>query len=703
MERLKEHEHRLWNAYSLLLVLALAAFFYVPALERTGGLWPAPLDDVYIYFDFAKSAAQGHPFEWIAGNGYSSGSTSVIYPFLLTIGYWIGFRGAHLGIFAALLSCACLFDMCRSARALVISRSPLSAWFAPPLLLSVPLLDWSFYSGMETALFAALLGRALIALMEAEQCPAHRRAQAQWKAGLYAALLVASRPETLCFSLPMSIFAVYSARSLSLLGSLGRALFPTAAFLGGYSIVNRIFTSEWAAAGAVRKLLTSNPYAAPLDIIPEFLRNIFVLRSAALDHAMGQFPFSLLVPALGLSALLSKRFRRAAVALWIGALGSLLLVSLNVTARYQNFRYAAPSILMLLFLALFGVAGQLGRLHFKRIYKISNCIAIAALWAAIVASARFFPAQVRHFARASRNIAQQQVEVGLRLSRWEPRPRLILLGDAGAIPYVSGIRALDGLGLGGYRGLPFARASVHGNFAVVELIERLAPGDRPDVMALYPLWWPDVIRWFGHRVDSVKVDDNVILGADEKVMYTADWSTLHTPSEPSASAGALREIDEIDIADLQSEREHAYAGPFPMGGWVIGDVRPLPWDSQARRFDGGRILPQGRDEWFSISNSVELGPASLVLRTDEGYSVIIQVELWRRGERTERIEWPVPSHPIGSNIASNAWIDMNIPLREVGGGDRIRILSLQGSFRHFHAWLVRRRLGVDPSPETVRN
>ncbi len=688
MERQSEHENTLWNIFSLALVLLCAALFYVPALLKikTPDLWPVPLDDVYIYFDFAKSSANGHPFEWIAGNGYSSGSTSLVYPLFLAIGYFIGFQGLKLGLFSALLACACLFDMCRSARALLQAHSRLLCWLAPPILLSVPLLDWSFYSGMETALFGALLGRALLALRKAEQCPPTQRKQAQWQAGLYAALLVASRPESLCFSFPMAIAAVYAARSLSTLGSLFRALGPTAFFLAGYSIVNKIFTSEWAAAGAVRKLLSSNPYATPLEIAPEILRNLITLRALSLDHAMGQFPFSLVVPALGLFAFASRHFRRAAIALWLGALGSLFLVSLNATARYQNFRYAAPTILMLLFAFLLALSSCFKARPRQRIFKLYAGIGILAAGIAIAAPARFFPRQMELFAQASKNIAEQQVEVGFRLARWNPKPRLILLGDAGAIPYISGLRALDGLGLGGYLGLPFARASVHGNFAVVELIERLAPEERPDMMALYPLWWPDIIKYFGRRLDSVKVEGNVILGADEKVIYSADWSALKAPGEPEAYANAL---DEIDIADLISERGHDYLGCFPKGGWVIGDVRQSK-SLQKERFDGGRISPQGKEEWFSISNSVELGPATLVLRTDEGYSVILQIEIHRRGRRIEFIEWPVPQHPAPLNTPEKTWMDMHIPLKNIKGGDRVRIYALQGSFRHFHTWLLPR-------------
>src|SRR6187549_2984685 len=58
--------------------------------SRTLGPWSAPLDDVFIHFDFARSAARGRPFEWSYGNGYSSGGTSLTYPFVLAVGYRLG-------------------------------------------------------------------------------------------------------------------------------------------------------------------------------------------------------------------------------------------------------------------------------------------------------------------------------------------------------------------------------------------------------------------------------------------------------------------------------------------------------------------------------------------------------------------------------------------------------------------------------------
>ena len=72
--------------------------------QQTGGEWSAPLDDVFIHFDYARAAASGAPFEWVAGNGFSSGNTSLSYPFVLAFGYKIGFAGDKLMWWAAIVA-----------------------------------------------------------------------------------------------------------------------------------------------------------------------------------------------------------------------------------------------------------------------------------------------------------------------------------------------------------------------------------------------------------------------------------------------------------------------------------------------------------------------------------------------------------------------------------------------------------------------
>jgi hypothetical protein len=669
----KRLEPILWLFTTGLLVASIGAAFYVPGIIRTGGRFPVPLDDVYIHFGFARAAALGHPFEWIPGNGYSSGGTSLTYPLVLAPGYLLGMRGERLALFAAGLAFACLLDLCRSIRALLGPFAPRwVTWAMPALFFSVPLVDWSLFSGMETALFAALLGRALLGLSRAVAAPPLRRRAAQLRLGVWAALLIATRPETAPLALLLGLSSAHAARSLPLPGSLLRSMGPSIVLLAGQAAANRALTGEWSAAGAVRKLIGSNPYMTPLDVAGEVIKNLVALRAQALGSALGGGRLSWVVPLLGLAAALSPRTRRLALPLLLGAYAALLLVSLNATARFQNLRYAAPSLLMLLAAGSLGV-GVVARLRPK---PLGPALAALAALTAALAPLPWFPAQIDHFSRASANIAGQQVEVAHRLAELRPRPRRVLVGDAGAIPYLSGIDAIDGLGLGGYRGLPFARASVHGVPAVVELIERLPEPSRPDVLALYPSWWAGLADVFGRRVDAVRIADNVICAADEKVIYAADWSSLGRPGEVRPFA-----VDELDVADLVDERAHRYEIPAPRGGWVIGAVLP---EGDRPRFDAGRIIPEGRREAFRVRAGVSRGGAHLMLRTDGGGPARIRVVVERAGRTVVAHDIDLPARSF------ERWFEITAPLEDISGDDRVSIFAVRGAFRSFHSWLVRK-------------
>jgi hypothetical protein len=663
-----DREPRLWLAATILLVAAAGAAFWIPGLARSGGHFPVPLDDVYIHFGFARSAALGHPFAWIPGNGYSSGGTSLTYPLVLAPGWLVGFRGERLALFAAVVACASLVDLARSLRALAPRWI---AWAFPALILAVPVLDWSLFSGMETALLGAVVGRALLAAHRAVVAPPWTRDRAQAWAGVWAGLLAATRPEAAPLALLLGLGVVHGAGSRRTVPSMVRAFGPVLAFLAAQAVANRVLTGEWSAAGAVRKLAGSNPYTTSIEVALEAIKNLAALRSQAFEVPLGGARASWAVPLLGLAAVLDRGRRRLALPLLLGAAAALLLVSFNTTARFQNFRYAAPALLMLL------AAAAIGAASLARRGRLGGAVAAAALAVAVVAPARAFPRQVDHFARSSGNIAGQQVEVAARLAARTPRPHRLLVGDAGAIPYLSGLPAIDGLGLGGYRGLPFARASVHGVPAVVELIERLPPGERPDVLALYASWWPGLADVFGRRVDAVRIADNVICGDPEKVIYEADWSALAPPGEVREGA-----VEVLDIADLVDERAHDYEAPIPRGGWVVGRVLPLLDGSP--RFDGGRIVPEGRAESFAIRAlpAASNGSTALVLRTDGGPAGALRVTVERSGAVVSLREVELPAR------ADDRWHEIRVPLGPLRGGDRVRVFALRGSFRDFHAWLL---------------
>ncbi len=658
------------RAFAALVAVAVFAAFWGRALVRLGAP-PAPLDDVFIHFGFARSLAFGHPMEWIAGNGYSSGATSLLYPVLLAPFVRLGFSGERLGFAAALLGVVFVADALHSAFA-VAPRGPAWLRFAAPLLLvAVPLVDWSLCSGMETALFAAVLGRALLAVRRAARSPSDRRSALQLRAGVWFALLIATRPESIVLALALALAVAWAAGSLSTPGSLGRAAAPTLLLLAAEAATNFAFTGEAAAAGAVRKLVTSNPYAAPSEIAIEIVKNAAALREQV-GFALGPGSTSVAIALLVAAALLDRATRFLAAPLVAGALGALALVCLNATARYQNLRYAVPSILMI------ALASTLGARALARRHGLARWASLALVAVALIAPSSAFARQIDHFLRASTNVRDQQIEVGRRLAvMTPPAPRRIFVNDAGAIPYVSELPAIDGLGLGGFRGLPFARASVHGVPAVIELVKRLEPRDRPDVLAVYPGWWPGLVEPFGRRVGSVRIDDNVICGADEKVVYAADWSALPTGDE-GAPPGV---VDELDVADLVDERAHRYAFGAPHSGYAIGAV--LRGDSGRAFWDGGRIVSEGSFERFDVREGVPPGPATLVLRTDGGAAFELAVVASRPGRRdlVRRIR-------VGER-APGLWSRVDVGLDDVASSDVISLHAVHGAVRDFHLWITR--------------
>src|SRR5262245_33583102 len=162
-------------------------------LKQTGGEWSAPLDDVFIHFDYARSTALGHPFEWVVGNGYSSGDTSLTYPFVLAFGWLLGFREQSLVLWAGVVAAVSVFATLLAARALFFHAgrtkpdadgwARLSSFLLPPMLLGVGALDWSFWSGMEVALFVALWALALVAYLGVERAPPGGSSRAAWLLG----------------------------------------------------------------------------------------------------------------------------------------------------------------------------------------------------------------------------------------------------------------------------------------------------------------------------------------------------------------------------------------------------------------------------------------------------------------------------------------------------------------------------------------
>jgi hypothetical protein len=652
------------------------------------GPWSAPLDDVFIHFDFARSAARGYPFQWSEGNGYSSGGTSLLYPLVLALGYRAGLHDLDLMQWAAIVACVTTFGFLLGARRLTREMPRISSYLLPFALLSVGALNWSLFSGMEVALFLSLWALSYIAyddllLLEATDTERALRLRAALLAAA-GALVVATRPEgitavgVLVAAAGLHVFRRRGARSAALAMVIAAA--PALLVLVLQSLANRVFTGESTAAGALVKLELHHPY---LDARAVWDSWLFFIKYQVLRvtqyHFADQPAYGWLAWVLGLAALFFRKSRRPAIILWSSAIAWVLMVAMNGQVRWQNERYTMPAVAWLLASAALGIAALLERAYELRARARGPLLALATVASVILFiwhQAPRYREQLWFFGRAARNIYDQHVQAALVLrDQVTPQPKRVLVGDAGAIPYVSDLPALDIIGLGGYRAMPFARATRMHVGAAIELIERMLPSERPDMLAIYPGWWGDFPAWFGHAIAAIPVRGNVICGGAAKVLYRPDWSPLDASGRPFSLRAGERVLDALDQADLISERNHGYrltGAP----GFVSMELIESPFDRKPL-WDAGRTLPPAAVETFTLAGDEHARNVRLLVRAVPNQRTSVDVT--------------VNDEPIGKLVLEpgNGWVESAISherlsarkLRiELGGSDRERLV--------YHVFLV---------------
>jgi hypothetical protein len=595
------------------------------AKERVLGTWSAPLDDVFIHFDFARETARGKPFQWSTGAGYSSGGTSLLYPFVLAIGYLLGFRKLDLMAWAALVACLSVFSLLVAARRLCVGLPRAATYLLPPGVLCVGALDWSLFSGMEVALFLALWSGAVIAWDDLSRLagkPEENLYKPAAVLGAWGVSIVATRPEGGAALLVLSCSAIWLARARGL-GCMLKLLLlagaPALAVLLAHGLANRILTGESTAAGALVKLEMNHPFFTPQAVWDAWLFHFKYQVLRVTQYHFSDTPaYGWLAWLLAAAPFFFSSTRRAALVLWASVISWMMIVALNGQVRWQNERYTMPAVAWLLLASSLGLAVLLT--HAWRSRRLwSGGLAAAAVLAAgcfVYHQAPRFREQLWFFGRASRNILDQHLTAGA-LIRHDAalQSKRVLIGDAGAIPYASDVPALDVIGLGGFRGLPFARATRTNIAAAVELIERIPSAERPDLLAIYPGWWSDFPLWFGTRVGEVPVRGNVICGGASKVLYRPRWQPLDRSGVPYSLAPGEQVLDSVDQADLVSEKEHGYALSVKHIGFVFMKLLPNPARPREDLWDAARIVPPGVTESFRLRHLAADKPLVLVLRS----------------------------------------------------------------------------------------
>jgi hypothetical protein len=727
-------EPALYALWAATCTLSSARMFYGFMLKQTRGEWSAPLDDVFIHFDYARATAQGHPFEWVAGNGYSSGNTSLSYPFVLAAGYLTGFEGQRLMLWAAIVAATCTFGVLLAGRALFVTRvrpsawSRLSSYLLPPVFLGIGALDWSLWSGMEIAFFLATWACSLLAYLSLLQGRKRDLAKRAWLLGMLGVVMVTTRPEAVS---TVAVFAVGAAITLRkrvgrpAVGVFLRASTPGAVAVAAQAAANRILTGEWSAAGAIVKLAVYNPFLSRADKIGDYLFNLkYEIFRNVEYHFADVAGFGIILPALALASLAVRRTRGLGLLLLSQVAGWALLVAFNGQVRWQNERYTMPAVAWLLIAAALGASALLRRrerpsaaiVFGMGVLAVQGVLAslspatrpgalpswamsvaaggavaaLLSLWPvrlvtttallvlAYVHQAPNMRGQKWFFGRACRNILDQHVVAGRFLERIGAKR--VLVGDAGALIYASGRRGLDIIGLGGYHGLPFARAGVMGLTSTIELLERIPDADRPDVFAIYPTWWGTLPTWFAREeIARFPAEGNVICGGYEDVVYRSDWHLLGSGERPRFVPDGASVRDTVDVADLVSEADHDYQFDAPRSGSLDLKILPDPADARLDMLDGGRALRPGDGERLRLGGLDAGRRAWLVVRGAPVASTDVLVRI--DGRELETLHF----------TTSEAWVERSVEVPEERVATEMHVeLTNRGSeeFIDYHVWVA---------------
>src|SRR5690242_15738278 len=142
--------------WTLFCVIAGATFsaYTLTSLANGHGEFVMPLDDVYIHFQYARQMAAGQPYIYNPGLPATSGATSFLYPYVLAIGYLIGFQGLNLGLWAmavGAVAMVCAMWLVYKLVALLEAGDWLTVLVAVAFGVSGPV-AWHFMCGMETGL-----------------------------------------------------------------------------------------------------------------------------------------------------------------------------------------------------------------------------------------------------------------------------------------------------------------------------------------------------------------------------------------------------------------------------------------------------------------------------------------------------------------------------------------------------------------------
>jgi hypothetical protein len=660
-----------WLPYGpvTLVTLSIAGYAIRGVIAKCGH--PAvPLDDAFIHFQYAKRLAGGHFFSYVDGEGYGSGATSLLWPALLAPLYLLGFRdlsiiwGAWFFGFLALGALAV-----ETYRIAVPLAGRAAALGAGAMVLSFGGYVWGAGSGMEVVPLAWTLAFGLRHTIEWAECPVHDRTEKRWRTLLAIATLAPLvRPEGALISIAVCVVLAARPgarpRATAFLALVGPLLVPG---------LNLALTGHAASSTTIVKWLPGNPYFGHGEALASAVRdNVRLFFDTLIDGRewsavfvpSGARPYAiaalLAIPAAGW---FRDRTLRAGL-VFAMALG-ILVPCTYLTFLWNRLRYLWPfAFAWFIGLACLAqcVADVLALVRPR--WRLAGGI-LSGLFAGALASRLGWT--LDDLWGSASAIDRQQVALG----RWAQGAlgpeSLIGVNDTGAIGYLSGRRTFDVVGLTTPGEARYWVAGAGSRFEHYEKLFRSSPTNLPTHFIVYPHWMAcDPV--LGEELHDETVTDQTILGGTTMTAYRARYDRLGSGDHPGFDVHAPL-LDELDVADLESEAGHDYA----LGMARDTDDRVLAYDIGDRTVADGARTRRTADHFVLRGRA---SPTVLVARLTAEAATDVEVRI---DERT-----------IGNVRVSSGWTEVRLPIPQVLGAGRMNVsVSARGGdrFGSAHYWL----------------
>ncbi len=545
------------------VVVAAIAHGAISAILAHVGHPAVPLDDAFIHFQYARNLASGQFFHYAPGQGYVSGATSLLWPLLLAPFYLVGFRGLTIIWIAWFLGFAALAGLLvevfrlserLTGRAVAIAAAAMCALFGA--------FTWFAASGMETIPLAWILVRTARVAAEWIEAPGGSRLRNVRNdlvvCGLLAPLI---RPEGALASvfaagalLALPLPPTRRGRILSALPLVGPLITP---------LVHLVMSGSTSSNTTAVKWLPANPYHTSFASLWETVgQNLRIFFSTLLDGQQwsavflpeGSLPIALM--ALGAIPVVGWRSGRP----WRAMLVLLLALAMLIPCTYHTFlwnrlRYLWP-FAPAWFIGVACLAKLLGdSLSLVRLRWAFTAPVLGGIAAGVLAGNLKWTRS--DLVKSAAAIDLQQVELG----RWAkdnlPADAIIGVSDTGAIAYLSERATFDVVGLTTQGEARYWVAGAGSRFEHYERLHAVTPHRFPTHFIVYPHWMA-CEPVLGKRLHEASVYDQTILGGVTMVVYEARIDLLGSGARPVQLSLSGDLIDELDVADLESEEEHAY-------------------------------------------------------------------------------------------------------------------------------------------------